>query len=109
MLEGDLVIPENASTNKYAFRVNIKQLSNLIRDEGLCRAMRSGNTGKMEDIFILAVLMIHKIKVPVRPDRHEKRWGKVVMSGHPTRFRIDGRSWPNTVNVNGRLHTIKPQ
>ncbi len=109
MLEEDLVIPENASTNKYEFRVNIKQLSNLIRDEGLCRAIRSGNTGKMENIFILTVLMIHKIKVSVRPDRHEKRWGKVVMSGHPTRFRLDGRSWPNTVNVNGRLHTIKPK
>ncbi|MBR3241246.1 MAG: IS4 family transposase [Parasporobacterium sp.] len=109
MLEEDLVIPENASTNKYEFRVNIKQLNNLIRDEGLCRAIRSGNTGKMENIFILTVLMIHKIKVSVRPDRHEKRWGKVVMSGHPTRFRLDGRSWPNIVNVNGRLHTIKPK
>lgn len=108
MMEDDLVIPENACTNRYAFRVNIKQLSNLIRDEGLCRALRSGNTGKMEDIFILAVLMIHKIKVSVRPDRHEKRWGKVVTSGHPTRFRLDGRNWPNTINVNGKLHTRKP-
>ena len=108
MLEEDLVIPENAETNKYAFRVNIKQLSNLIRDEGLCRALRSGNTGKMKDIFILAVHMIHKIKVSVRPDRHEKRWGKVVASSHPARFRLDGRNWPNTVKVKGRLHTIKP-
>lgn len=108
MLEEDLVIPENTNTNKYAFRVNIKQLSILIRDEGLCRAMRSGNTGKMEDIFILAVLLIHKIKVSVRPDRHEKRWGRVVMSGHPTRFRLDGRNWPNTVRVKGRLQTTKP-
>ncbi|MBR3357104.1 MAG: hypothetical protein IKG46_04675, partial [Solobacterium sp.] len=104
-----LVIPENASTNKYVFRVNIKQLSNLIRDEGLCRAIRTGNTGKMENIFMLAVLFIHKIKVSVRPDRREKRWGKVVSSGHPTRFRLDGRNWPNTVRVNGRLQTIKPQ
>ena len=108
MLEEELVIPENARTNRYAFRVNIKQLSNLIRNEGLCRALRSGNTGKIENIFILAVLMIHKIKVPVRPDRHEKRWGKVVMSGHPTRFRLDGRNWPNTVRVKGRLQTAKP-
>jgi hypothetical protein len=108
MLEDELVIPENASTNKYEFRVNIRQLSNLIRDEGLCRAIRSGNTGKLEDIFILAVLMIHKIKVSVRPDRHEKRWGKVVTSGHPTRFRLDGRNWSNTVRVKGRLQTTKP-
>ena len=106
MLEEDLVIPENA--NKYVYRVNIKQLSNLIRDEGLCRAMRSGSTEKMEDIFILTVLLIHKIKVSVRPDRHEKRWGKVVMSGHPARFRLDGRNWPNTVRVKGRLQTIRP-
>ena len=109
MLEDDLAISENACTNKYEFRVNIKQLSILIRDEGLCRALRSGNTGKMENIFILAVLMIHKIKVSVRPDRHEKRWGKVVMSGHPTRFKLDGRNWPNTVNINGKLHTTKPK
>ena len=106
MLEEDLVIPENA--NKYVYRVNIKQLSNLIRDEGLCRAMRSGSTEKMEDIFILTVLLIHKIKVSVRPDRHEKRWGKVVMSGHPARFRLHGRNWPNTVRVKGRLQTIRP-
>ena len=109
MLEEDLVIPENTNTNKYAFRVNIRQLSNLIRDEGLCRAIRSGNREKMEDIFILAILLIHKIKVSVRPDRHEKRWGKVLTSGRPTRFRLDGRNWPNTVRVNGRLHTTKPK
>ena len=108
MLEDDLVIPEKASTNKYGFRVNVKQLSILIRDEGLCRALRSRNTRKLEDIFILAVLLIHKIKVSVRPDRHEKRWGKVVMSGHPTRFRLDGRNWPNTIRVKGRLQTTKP-
>lgn len=108
MLEDDLVIPENACANMYAFTVNIKQLGNLIRDEGLCRAIRSGNTGKMENIFILAVLMIHKIKVSVRPDRHEKRWGKVVTSSHPTRFRLDGRNWPNTIRVKGRLQTTKP-
>ena len=45
--------------------------------------------------------MIHKIKVSARPDRHEKRWGKVVMSGHPTRFRLDGRNWPNTIKIKG--------
>ena len=62
----------------------------------------------MENIFILAVLMIHKIKVPVRPDRHEKRWGRVVSSGHPTRFRLDGRNWPNTIRTKGRLQTVRP-
>ena len=108
MLEEDLVIPKNASANKYAFTVNIKQLSNLIRNEGMCRAIRSGNTEKIEDIFILAVLMIHKIKVSARPDRHEKRWGKVVMSGHPTRFRLEDRNWPNTIKIKGRLQTAKP-
>ena len=108
MLEEDLAIPENACSNKHAFRVNVKQLSNQIRDEGLCRALRSQNTEKMENIFILAVLMIHKIKVPVRPDRHEKRWGRVVSSGHPTRFRLDGRNWPNTIRTKGRLQTVRP-
>ncbi len=108
MLEDDLVISENAESNKYTFEVNTKQLSNLIRDEGLCRAIRSRNSEKMENIFILAVLMIHKMKVSVRPDRHAKRWGRVVMSGHPTRFRLDGRNWPNTIRVKGRLQTTKP-
>ena len=106
LLEEEPAIQENE--NKWQYAVNIKQLGNTLRDENLCRYIRSGNYAKIETIFDMVVSLIHKLKVPVRPDRHYKRWGKVVSSGHPTRFRLDGRNWPNTVFVNGHLQTTKP-
>ena len=36
MLEEDLVIPKNSGTNKYVFRVNIKQLCTNLRPESYC-------------------------------------------------------------------------
>ena len=89
--------------------MNIKQLSNLIRDAGIQRWMRNGNQLKLLHIMELIVELKHKIKVPVRPNRHHKRWGRHVSSSHPTRFRLDGRNWPNTVCVNGHLQTSKPK
>lgn len=95
--------------NKYGCVVNIVQLSQLLRHNLLHRYMRNGNRNSVENILQLTYDLIHKIKVPVRPDRHNKRWGRHATSSNPTRFRIDGRNWPNTVYANGHMHTVAPQ
>lgn len=98
----------NSEENKYEYQVNCKQLSELIRDEKIMRWMRNNNPDRITRIIDLIKAQINKIKVPVRPDRHYKRWGRVIKQGKPMRFRLDGRDWPNTRPYNGILITISP-
>lgn len=106
MLQEELVINED---NKYQYSVNIKQLGITLHDGKLCRWIRNHNEDNIVKLFDFIVSQIHKIKVPIRPDRHEKRWGRVVTSSQPMRFRLDGRNWSNTVLVKGHLQTVKPK
>jgi hypothetical protein len=92
----------------HIYVVNITQLANMIRDFGIMRFMRSGNRKAISRIMDLVYEMRHKIKVPVRPNRHNKRWGRLVTTNSPTRFRIDGRNWPKVANRNGKLRTVQP-
>lgn len=94
--------------NKYEYTVNIAQLTNSLRDFGLCRYLRSGNHQAINKLLHRIYDLRHKIKVPVREGRHYKRWGRVVMSSAPVRFRLDGRNWPRVIRVKGRLQTIRP-
>ena len=94
---------------KYGYKINRKQLNNLLRDEKILRWMRNENQKKIQKIMELISKIINKIKVPVRPGRHYKRWGRVISQSKPMRFRLDGREWPNTISWNGRLMTIKPR
>ena len=92
----------------HIYVVNITQLANMIRDFGIMRFIRSGNRKAISRIMDLVYEMRHKIKVPVRPNRHNKRWGRLVTTNSPTRFRIDGRNWPKVANRNGKLRTVQP-
>ena len=98
----------NSEENKHEYQVNCKQLSELIRDEKIMRWMRNDNPDRITRMIDLIKLQINKIKVPVRPNRHYKRWGRIIKQGKPTRFRIDGRDWPNTRSYNGVLITTSP-
>ena len=91
---------QNFEGNKYEYQ--------LIRDEKLMRWMRNGNPDRIDKMIDLIKLLINKIKVPVRPNRHYKRWGRIIKQGKPMRFRLDGRDWPNTRSNNGVLVTIRP-
>ena len=99
---------QNSEGNKYEYQINCKQLIKLIRDEKLMRWMRNGNPDRIDKMIDLIKLLINKIKVPVRPNRHYKRWGRIIKQGKPMRFRLDGRDWPNTRSNNGVLVTIRP-
>lgn len=105
-LEDTAVIDED--NKAHLFKINIKQLINVLRDENLLRWIRNKNLKNIENIFELIKSIIHKLKVPVRANRHVKRWGRVVTSSHPYRFRLDGRNWPNTISYQGILMTMKP-
>lgn len=57
---------------------------------------------KIENI----VKMINKIKVPVRPNRHYKRWGRVIVNPPSYRFRLDGRNNPKVKSFKHVLITV---
>ena len=52
--------------------------------------------------------IIDKIKVPVRPNRHYQRWGRVMMSAPSYRFRLDGRNNPKLKKIGSVLMTTFP-
>ena len=92
----------------HSYVVNITQLANMIREYGIMRYIRHGNRKAISRIMDLVYEMRHKIKVPVRPNRHNMRWGRTVTTNSPTRFRIDGRNWPKVANRDGKLRTVQP-
>lgn len=93
---------------KYTYTVNIVQLSKLLHNNHLCRYIRNNNKAAIERILKTLLDLINKIKVPVRPNRHSKRWGRRVKVNRPTRFRLDGRNWPNIAIVQNHVQTVKP-
>lgn len=92
----------------YSYVVNIAQLDNMMREYGILRYLRSGNTNAIVNLLDLIYEQRHKIKVPVRPNRHNQRWGRPVTTNSPMRFRVDGRNWPKVTISNGCLRTVRP-
>lgn len=99
---------EKDEDHKYTYRANISQLAKMIREFGLCRYLRSTNHKSLCRIIRLIFELRHKIKVPVRDDRHFQRWGRVVTVLAPMRFRLDGRKWPKVIQQKGHLYTKHP-
>lgn len=107
-LNGYLENDNTGSPRKHTYVVNITQLAKMIREFGIQRFIRSGNLKAISKLLDLVYEMRHKIKVPVRPNRHNQRWGRLVTTSSPTRFRIDGRNWPKVACRNGKLRTVQP-
>ena len=51
---------------------------------------------------------LNKIKVPVRPNRHFQRWGRIMKSPPSYRFRLDGRNNPKYRRYQSALMTVAP-
>lgn len=96
------------NNNQYIYQTNIAQLSKMLTEGGVCRWIRSQNNQAIDNLLETIYLHLHKIKVPIRKNRHFKRWGRHISRSHPFRYRLDGRQWPNVVYVNGHLQTIRP-
>ena len=88
--------------------VNIHQLINCVTENGIMENMFNKTKRKLaEKIDHIAEACI-KMKVPIRPDRHNERWGRVVPSGYYYRFSLDGRNFPKLKTVKGVMRTTKP-
>ena len=99
---------DTGKPHNHVYVANIAQLAKTLRDYRFQRYIRSGNRKAISRILDLIYETRHKIKVPARPNRHNKRWGRLVTTNSPTRFRIDGRSWPRVASRNGQLRTVQP-
>ena len=98
----------NNEKNKHKYTVNIVQLSTMLRQNNLCSILRSSNTKSMKRLVELVLKLIHKIKVPIRPGRHNLRWGRVVTVSNSFRYKLDGRNYPKVICKNGLLMTSRP-
>lgn len=101
------ILAKDCGKNKYVYVINIIQLSYIVRENHMYRCMRSLNVKALENLIRLVLKLIHKIKVPVRPDRNNQRWGRHVNSSNPLRFRLDGRNWSKVTCIRGRLRTVE--
>lgn len=94
--------------NKYAYCVNITQLHNEIRENNILYYMMNNKGVTIKRILKEIELSLNKIKVPIRPDRHNKRWGRIIVGKISYRFTLDGRNHPKLKAYNHVLMTIKP-
>lgn len=97
---------DKESHQKYA--VNITQLHNVIREINILLAMVKGKKYTLKKKLSSIEGILHKIKVPIRPDRHNKRWGRIMVNSPSYRFTLDGRNYPKVRRHKGVLMTIAP-
>lgn len=90
------------------FCVNITQLHEVIRNTNMFYLMKNKKTKTIKEMIKETVKILDKIKVPIRPDRHNKRWGRVVIGKVKYRFTLDGRNFPKLRAYNHILMTVKP-
>lgn len=90
------------------YKVNISQLINLISESNLFGAIYYRKKAlilkKVKQIVNEAV----RLKVPIRPNRHNQRWGRIVISGYYYRFSLDGRNFPKIKTIKGVMRTVAP-
>lgn len=101
-------LDEEYKQNNQKYNVNITQLHNAIRETNILYAMINGMKYTIKTKLRSIKEIIHKIKVPIRPDRHNKRWGRIMLSAPTYRFPLDGRNYPKFRRYKGVLMTIAP-
>ena len=88
--------------------VNITQLHAIIHETNFLNFMMHGLKEKIEERIDNIIKLLNKIKVPVRPNRHYQRWGRVMTTPPSYRFRIDGRNNPKVIRFRSVLMTKSP-
>lgn len=96
------------SKNKYHYVVNITQLHEMIRDGNLLRCLFRKQRLSLKKLIKSIIKNLSKIKVPIRPDRHNKRWGRIYIGSICYRFRLDGRNFPKVRTHQEVLFTVAP-
>lgn len=93
---------------KKKYVTNITQLRKKVIKKKILFLMYKGRFQDIRLKIISIVAKINRLKVPVRLNRHYKRWGKIVSSPPSYRFRLDGRNNPKVTRYKGVLVTIAP-
>lgn len=90
------------------YAVNINQLIKCITTNHIMENMFYKTKNELAFRICQIFVASKKLKVPIRPGRHNERWGRVVPSGYYYRFSLDGRNFPKLKTVNGVMRTTKP-
>ena len=88
--------------------VNITQLINCFMDNNILKAIIERNKKDIIKKIYQILKACEKLKVPIRPNRHNERWGRIVPSGYYYRFTLDGRNFPKVKTIKGVMRTTKP-
>lgn len=94
--------------NQYLYNINIVQLHEMIKESNIMESMIKKKKYTVQKKLREISSLIDKIKVPIRENRHNERWGKIVVSGFPYRFTLDGRNYPKLIRYKGTLMTKRP-
>ncbi len=98
---------EKRQTEK-KYVVNITQLHVIVHEINFLNCMMYNLKEKIKKKIDSIMKIIDKIKVPVRPNRHYQRWGRVMPSASSYRFRLDGRNNPKLKKIGSVLMTTFP-
>lgn len=90
------------------YAVNISQLIHCFYDNNILGVLHNGTERMIMKKLYQIFKACEKLKVPIRKNRHNDRWGRVVPSGHYYRFTLDGRNHPKLKTVNGIMRTTNP-
>ena len=96
------------SSKEKKYVVNITQLMEAVKSLNIMSDMFTAKERKIKKKIDELWKMIDKMKVPVRPNRHFKRWGRVIATPPSYRFRLDGRNNPKLKRYQNVLITVAP-
>lgn len=98
--ESEIELQKQIKEKKYDYLPNMKYIIDTLRREKklikmFATPMRRNRKDKNWDSYLKEMIRrFSREKVPVRPNRHVKRWGRWVSSPLPAKFRLDGRRNP---------------
>ena len=98
---------EKRQTEK-KYVVHITQLHVIVHEINFLNCMMYNLKEKIKEKIDNIMKIIDKIKVPVRPNKHYQRWGRVMPSAPSYRFRLDGRNNPKLKKIGSVLMTTFP-
>lgn len=87
---------------------NITQLHSIIHETNFLYCFMFGLKERIKEKIDNITKHLNKIKVPVRPNRHFQRWGRIMKSPPSYRFRLDGRNNPKYRRHQSVLMTVAP-
>ena len=88
--------------------MNITQLHVIVHEINFLNCMMYNLKEKIKERIDNIMKIIDKIKVPVHPNRHYQRWGRVMPSSPSYLFRLDGRNNPKLKKIGYILMTTFP-